>query len=575
MVEGLSGHMAALTSLLVLVGCTEEPISADATSTGESSSATTQVETGTGSATSTETETESTSESETGDPPPPPPPPRPEAGFIELEGVSYELGEGDAAVAAQSDAARWFYAYQGARGDVDGDAPVFVFFNGGPGVSSGMLMGFNIGEATFAPSETGPDQAVVEGPAPWTELGHLVWIDARQTGFSYGLLDDPSDQGARAAAMNLDNFNAYRDAADFVRTLLRLLEAKPELRTREVVLVAESYGGIRAQLMLDMLLHPGAYEDGSRPLRDLELGAEIRAHHLALGVDPDEPTEISTQFGHQILIQPALTGEVQQDVAGELFEQPGSILDQIAAELGVSYTPCSEIVGPCDPYDHALDFVLFEGRSPYDVGAPATWLGDTFSLVGARLNDGAATEALLGVALEDLPAFVPRGRTQAWRAVNLGVFPTDAELGDWPDIAGPLQDWDRYFAPLNTEALFEFRSAEARALDIDPADAHFGERLLTNLAHVDTLVTHAALDIVIYAPSIPPALAGYDALVTGVEVEAIGDEGDELWRVHYRDDVGIEPPERTIFAPHYEAGHAVSLDSPLALREDVTAWLAR
>ena len=563
--------------MALVAGCADAPPPA-ATDTSATSDAPTS-ESDPSSASSTRaSESESGLETETGtetgeDPPPPPPPP--EAGFIELEGLAYELGAGEDARAAQSDAARWFWAYQGARNDVEGEAPVFVFFNGGPGVSSGMLMGFNVGEASFDPTATGPDQSVVANVAPWTELGHLIWIDARQTGFSYGLLDaDPSETAHRSAAMSLDNFNSYRDAADFVRVLLRLLADRPELAAREVVLVAESYGGIRAQLMLDMLLDPEAYADGSRPIRDLALRDAIVDHHLGLGVDPDDPGAVAAQFGHQVLIQPALTGFVQQDEAGALFEQPGSILDDIADELGILYTPCAEQMGPCDPYDHALDFVLFEGRSPYDYRAPATWLNDTFALVGARLNDSAASEALLGVPLEDLPEFRPPARAaQAWRAVNLGVFPTDEELGDWPQVAGPLEVWDRYFTPLNTEVLFEFRNAEARALDIDPADAHFGQRLLSNLVWVETLVTHAAYDIVIYTPSLPPALASYDTWVESVEVEAIGDTGDAQWRVHYRDELGVEGGERTIYAPYFEAGHAVSLDSPTALREAVGAWL--
>ena len=493
------------------------------------------------------------------------PPAPPEAGFIELEGVSYELGEGEQRVAAESSPARWFWAYEGARDDF-GEAPLFVFFNGGPGVSSGMLRGLNTGEASFAPAQTGPDADVAPNPAPWTQLGHLLWIDARQAGFSYGLLDDPSDAAARAADMSLDNFNAYRDAADFVRTLLRFMAEHPSLQARPVVVVGESYGGTRAQLMLDMLLHPGAYADGSRKLVDPALAAEIVAHHTAVGSDSGDPAAIAAQFGRQVLIQPALTGFIQQDRAGELFEEPGSIMDEVASELGLDYPSCAELGGPCDPYDHALDWVVAQGRSSYDYRAPATWLSSTFALVNARFNDAEASALVLGVALEQVPGFTPAARAGAWRAVNLGVFPSDDELGDWAQVAGPLGDWDRYFAVLNTEVLFEFRSAEARGLDLDPADPHFGELLASNLVWVDTMITHARYDLVIYTPAIAAALRDYPALVE----ELLVDEDDERWTLTLHAQGGLE---RSVFVPSYEAGHAVSLDAPVELRADLEQWL--
>lgn len=491
------------------------------------------------------------------------PPPLPEAGFIELEGVAYELGLGVDAVALESTPARWFWAYQGVRDPLDTNAPLFVLFNGGPGVSSGMLLGLNTGEASFAPPVTGPDLEVAPNPAPWTTLGHLLWIDARQTGFSYGLLDDPSDPEARAQALSLDSFNSYRDAADFVRVLLRFMAAHPELADNPVVLVAESYGGTRAQLMLDMLLHPGAYADGSRRMRDEGLRAEIEAHHQGQGVSPVDPAAIATQFGRQVLIQPALTGSRQQQAAGELFEQPGSAVHLLADELGVEYPTCAQLGPPCDAYQHALDWVAEQGRSAYDTRAPATWLSETFALVGARLNSASASAQLLGVEPQDIEWFLPTAREGAWRADQIGLFPSDTELGDWPEVAGPLQPWDRYFTVLHTEALLQFRDAQARELDIDPADPHFGELALSNFRWVDTMITAADNDLVVYTPAIADALRSYEARVAGLSVD------DETWTLEL-----LEPAEeRSVYVPRYAAGHAVSLDLPEQLRADLSEWL--
>lgn len=527
---------------------------------------------------------ESGGESETGDECPPPPCEpctcvegvldcacttlEAEAGFIELAGVAYELGAGPDATAMSSTDSRQFWAFAPCERDAE-SAPLLVFFNGGPGVSSGMLLGLSTGPASFAPSLTGPDAAVVQNPHSWTSFANLLWIDARQTGFSHGLLDDPSDDQLRADAMSVDSFNSYRDAADFVRTLLAFLDAHPSLRDNEVVLVAESYGGIRAQIMLDMLLFPQRYQDGSRKLRDDALAEQIVAHHQELHGLVEGPATVAAQFGRQILIQPALTGSVQEAIAGALYEQPGSIIEQLAAQLGVDYPSCAEQGGPCDPYDNAISFVGQQGRSAYDYRAPSSWLAELFELVGTRLNDVTATEALLGVDARSIVGLAASERAGAWRAANLGGFPPDAELGDWPEVAGSLEPWDRYFAIFNIEALSRFHSVTARNLDVDPADPHFGELLLSNLVWVDTLVTEAAYDLVIYTPAIPIALESYDQIVDGVIV----DTDAQQWTIEYRDDVFGAPGARVVTVPRYEASHAVTLDAPEALRSDVETWL--
>jgi hypothetical protein len=446
---------------------------------------------------------------------------------------------------------------------------VFVLFNGGPGVSSGMLLGLNTGPWTFDPSVTGPGQSVADNPSSWTTLGSLIWIDARQTGFSYGLLDDPSDAAAREAAMSVANFNAYRDAAEFVRTLLTILAAHPDLRDNPVILVGESYAGIRAQIMLDMLLEPDAYADGSRRLRDVELVAAITDHHVAIhGPDPT-PEQIAAQFGRQILIQPALTGITQQLTAGVMYEQPGSALEQFAAEFGEPYPTCAELGAGCSPYPHALEFVAGHGRSGYDSRAPSSWLDDLFGLVQARLNDSATTALLLGVDPLGIAGLAAGSRLEGWRAIDLDPYPADATIGDWPALVGDLQAWDRYFMPFNAEALARFRGYTARQLEVDPADPHFGELFLRNLIRVDTLITDARYDLVVPTAALPEALRSYPAWVSAVIVDPDASE----WTIEYAAERGSIA--RIVTVPDYEAGHAVSLDAPALLRDDVAGWLSR
>ncbi|MFY0531917.1 S10 family serine carboxypeptidase-like protein [Nannocystis pusilla] len=158
-----------------------------------------------------------------------------------------------------------------------------LLFNGGPGVSTGLILAGNT-----APQTLGDDLEPVPSPAPWTALGHLLYIDARNTGFSQQSIADPSQMGLRSAELNSRNFNSYLDAADFARALLRFWGDHPALAGRRLVLVGESYGGIRASILLHMLLFPARYEQGPGRYRDPALAAAIAAH-LAARFPGDEP----------------------------------------------------------------------------------------------------------------------------------------------------------------------------------------------------------------------------------------------------------------------------------------------
>lgn len=498
----------------------------------------------------------------------------PEAWFVTIPAHDYAIAPpGEPSTPLSASGHRQFLAFQPSALEPEHD-PIFVFFNGGPAVSTAMLLGLNVGPQSFAPAATAGAE-LVDNPHSWTQLGNLLWIDARHVGFSYSLLDDPSDMLARQEALSFANFNAYIDAADYVRVLLEFLSDHPELRDNQVILVAESYGGTRAQLMLDMLLHAQAYANGERRLIDPELESRITAHHeQVLGLPSmavATPEQVAQQFGRQILIQPAVTGRVQKLSAGELFEQPGSVVDLFAAELGLDYVPCAEQQGPCSPYSHAHDFIEAAGRSPYDTSAPLAWLSDLFALVNARCNDTAIVEALLDVPLADIPDMAPAARSQAWRSVYEDTYPSDAEAGDLDETLGALTPWDRYFLVFEYGALGRFTGFEASQHEVEPDDPHYGEHLLRNLLWVDTLITSTERDLVVYTPALPNALREYAAIVANVEVEP----GE--WTVEYRADAFAEWPApglRTVRVPSYAAGHAISMDAPGQLVADVGAWVA-
>jgi hypothetical protein len=577
----------ALPLLLVLAGCgddvalatsTSDPIST--TSSTSAGPTTTQPST-TSSSTTTSTSTSDTSSTTDAPDPVCPaikpcdtctcsdtgwacdcPPLQPEAGYIELGPVDFLIGAGAKAQARSSDPARLFYSFRPADPDTQG--PLFVLFNGGPGASTGTLMAFGTGPIHQDP---GP----VANPGSWTTLGDLLYIDARGAGFSYNLDDDPADIDTRSAAFGLDNYNSYLDAADFVRVVLRFITAHPQLATREVVIVGESYGGVRATIMLALLLRRGDYDsDGPGLYDDPALVDEIDTFLTAR--DPDlawTPAEVATLFPRQILIQPTLGGE-QRVFAGQLLDLPGSPVFQLAAELGLPFTPCSEQGPACLPWQNAVDFVEdVAARSRYDLQASNTWLSNLFAAEKATLSHLPTLAQVLGLDPATIPQLPADQRLGAFRMIGVGSYPAD---GGTITALGPLPAWDRYYIPFLAESNNAIRSTIADHVGIGPDDPHFIDLFLRNLVHVDTFITAAARDIAIYAPSIAPTLESHDTIVAKV------DTLPESMVVHYHptafpDDPDAPQGTRTIRFPAYDASHSVALDQPVALRDGLAAWL--
>jgi hypothetical protein len=73
-----------------------------------------------------------------------------------------------------------------------------------------------------------------------------------------------------------------------------------------------------------------AYGNGIEIYQDKQLVNEIQTHFDT--VFPEfkgriaPPKVIANQFGRQVLIEPALSMQYQEEAAGELFERKGSIL---------------------------------------------------------------------------------------------------------------------------------------------------------------------------------------------------------------------------------------------------------
>jgi hypothetical protein len=216
------------------------------------------------------------------------------------------------------------------------------------------------------------DGTVVADPTSFTSHGSLLYIDQRLTGFSY---DD--------APLASPEFDMEGDAVEFARVILHVLDAHPAIRAAGVVLVGESYGGARAQLILDDLFD-------YRMHADLAGDAQLHFDTIFRPAAVHRPAEIATQFFGAALIQPVVVGYYQ------VKESPGigpSVVDTAAAQ-------------------HAL-------------------------------ADPVASAALFGGRLEDVSELSGRGRHGA-RYVQLGYFDTIEQALE--SRLGPLDPDDLYFA---------------------------------------------------------------------------------------------------------------------------------
>jgi carboxypeptidase C (cathepsin A) len=101
-----------------------------------------------------------------------------EAGYIEVPPQ----------VSGAADRARMFYAFRPADAHPE-RAPLLVFFDGGPGTAtSGLLLPFGTGPKTLRVDDLGAGP--VDNPASFTRFANLLYLDERDTGFSYELGED-------------------------------------------------------------------------------------------------------------------------------------------------------------------------------------------------------------------------------------------------------------------------------------------------------------------------------------------------------------------------------------------------
>ena len=503
-----------------------------------------------------------------------------ESGFIALESVDYVLKNYDQNTTGK---AMMWYNFQPADENPE-EKPLFVFYNGGPGSASAIVFLYNTAKRTG--DQAFSEEGFAENASSWTQFGNLLYVDARQTGFSYGIIDDPTDNSARSSYFSASNFNVFADAADFIRVILRFLEKHPSLKSNPVVLAGESYGGTRSTAILNILLNVADYAEKNRQFYDETLFNEIAAHFQK--IDPSVsgmPSKevVAKQFGRQILIQPLVAGQEQFNAEGELLEQSGSPLYIIEEETGRTFTPCGD---RCDKHSNALYYVQKAGRDYYSYRRPYNWLFDYTDVGAAKmlqmpmfsefiLNDPTKID---GLYAENRGGAFRYGSTNGYSR-NITADPAFENLpeldkiimkaridqrnakpfstGNLESVFGELEPYDEYFVALSYEINLTFSSAP-----IDHYDTINGEMFLENIRTVKTFITQAEEDIIIYSKGVPESLKSFEG-VSGVTLE------DNSFTVNFSDGQSVE-----VTFPFYpESSHSVPVNQPAKLFSDVKKWL--
>jgi pimeloyl-ACP methyl ester carboxylesterase len=434
-----------------------------------------------------------------------------EAGFFTL--ASYRYAGKHPEVQGDMKETRLFYAFQPAD-DRARDKPVFVFFNGGPGcATTSVLFAFNTAKRSIDTPE-GTDPPWVDNPHSFTRLGNVLYVDSRDAGFSYNLKGSPNqDPVAR---------HAGADAADVLRLVLRFLDRHEPLRDNPVVLVGESWGGSRANVMASLVRSPDALRDPESEYVDPTLADEIDAHFALafpgdVGKIPAEELALR-QFGWQVLIQPVVLGPLQWEAHENL------------------------------PSSDALNREHEQAR---------------FDSAATRIQDYHVLKALIGVDPAAIRDMLPRHRGDSNRercdVADLGEDSLHAVLGELPR-------WDDcYHTSCTTNALEAY---DAYAVPM---------AFVSNLGRVETLITNAVLDDVVRSPAIVDALRTQPQMFRNVEVSSAPNvPRSAVILLDVQEETSLLlgiPSSVAIRFPAYEAGHSVPMYTPGEFLADVGAWL--
>lgn len=521
-----------------------------------------------------------------------------EAKFVELTGMRYDFtvrrqGKPDVVVPFTPSTARMFYSFQPATSNAD-TAPLYVFLNGGPGAAtSANFFSNNTAPYTLNLEAVGNNSAgVVANPHSWTRIGNLLYIDPAQSGFSYNVSEQvfkyDNPDSLRAELYNeywsRGNLNPWVDADQILRVILTFLKSHPEFATREVVMVGESYGGVRVSTILHMLMNSAMYDTGgSSFFHDPDLAAMIREQ---FGTGQYAPTaeQVSDQFDRQILVQPQLSS-YQGTVQGEMYwDEDSSIIDELGkahSRFGFTrnWARCAANLPPFMSKSTCPIMVYIPqwGLDRYDYGKKKDYSDKQDDYVNASMRKVAVLTKMLGVDPLQIPMLAPAQRKDAYHTMGEPIPGEDSSKTKAKDTLadklGVLQAPDSYYVSWNQNAYLAatigIGSYTRNNLPLSPDSAPlYGDMFLENLRYVKTFLTDAKRDLVIYSPALPEALKRH-AAVKDVATFKESPIAQGQIEVTFKDS-----STATIEWPHYEyAGHAVAMTMPDKLLRDVDEWM--
>ena len=134
------------------------------------------------------------------------------SGMLPIEGTSKEL----------------HYLFFEAQNDSD-NAPVLIWFNGGPGCSS--MLAFMQENGPLAVDDG--ENFITENPHPWTERANVLWLES------------PAGVGWSIAGTDADlDTNDIISSQDALHALYAWYDKFPEFKKNKLFVSGESYAGI-------------------------------------------------------------------------------------------------------------------------------------------------------------------------------------------------------------------------------------------------------------------------------------------------------------------------------------------
>ncbi|HET7544019.1 MAG TPA: hypothetical protein VFK05_29310 [Polyangiaceae bacterium] len=392
--------------------------------------------------------------------------------------------------------------------------PTIILFNG---FAADVVRAFGTG-----PNSLQADGSVAQNPDSLTRFANLLYLEPRQAGFSYDVLEG---RAATVADCSQDVFSEYVDAADVLLASLQFMNAHSELKG-PVYWLGESYAGVRISWIVAYLRQAWSLAPYQDETLQKALAQVDRQRYLS----------------GQILLQPWLAGAAHASAIHAAC-QSASLLAAVQ----------QSVPSPCAVAD-ACACAKANSRSPYDYAATIQAQSARFFAADSAQVSPESAEALYGVRFEEIA-----GLGSAERARGFKCSVADDETPDQSALIallGKLPDGQSYnlaYSPLMTGKGSMNPDWQTQNL--------VGAAFLDNAREVPTLITDGQRDLVVPEMALAPALRAIAGSVT------VSETPSELT-------LGFATGARAIAIRHYtRSGHMITMNEPHALAVDLGAWL--